>query len=138
MRPAFVTTDTGKFRQSVRVGPHVLAADAPAADGGTDAGPEPHEWLLAGLGACTSMTLKLYADRKGWPLTAVEVTVQGEQKDGEFLMRRQVTLVGEGLTDEQRARLIDIANKCPVHRTLTGTIRIETSLDDDGPRTFQP
>jgi putative redox protein len=128
MRPAIVTTDTGKARQRVQIGPHALVADEPVESGGTDAGPAPHEWLLAGLGACTSITVKMYADHKKWPLSGVEVTVDGKHEDGAFLMQRRVKLVGPHLTDEQRARLIEIANKCPVHKTLTGTIRIETGL----------
>jgi putative redox protein len=128
MRPAIVTTDTGKLRQTVRIGPHTLVADGATDDGGTDAGPSPHEWLLAGLGACTSMTVKLYADHKGWPLSRVEVTVDGKHEEGAFVLQRHITLVGPDLTEEQRARLLEIANKCPVHKALTGPIRIETGL----------
>jgi putative redox protein len=127
MRRATVSTAGGKFRQSVVIGGHTLVADEPSAKGGDDAGPEPHEWLLAGLGACTSMTLKAYADHKGWPLQSVEVVVEGDHKDGAFVFTRHVR-VGGDLTDEQRARLLEIANKCPVHKTLTGTIRIETDM----------
>jgi putative redox protein len=128
MHAAIVTTAGGKFRQTVRIGPHTLVADEPVEKGGDDAGPQPHEWILAGLGACTSITVKLYADRKGWPLESVEVTVRGAHvEDGTFVMTRDVRFVGAGLTDEQRARLIAIANKCPVHKTLTGPIRIETT-----------
>ena len=128
MRPALVTTDTGKFRQTVRIGAHALVADEPVESGGADAGPAPHEWILAGLGACTSMTVKMYAERKGWPLSGAEVIVEGKHEDGAFVMRRRVTLVGPELTDEQRARLLEIANKCPVHKSLTGRILIETGL----------
>ena len=128
MRTAIVTTGKGKFRQTVRVGPHVLVADEGAAEGGDDAGLAPHEWILAGLGACTSMTLKLYADRKGWPLESVEVKVHGAHVDGAFVLTREVTVTG-ALDAEQRARLLEIANKCPVHKSLTGPIRIETTLD---------
>jgi len=127
MRPALVTTAQGKFRQTVRIGGHTLVADVTLAEGGEDAGPEPHEWLLAGLGACTSMTLGVYARNKGWPLKGVEVTVEGDRVDGAFVFRRHVRVEGD-LTDEQRARLLEIANKCPVHKTLTGKIVIETDL----------
>jgi putative redox protein len=127
MRTAIVSTAGGKFRQTVRIGPHELVADEPLDREGTDTGPEPHEFLLAGLGTCTSMTVKLYADRKGWPLTAVEVRVDGDHVDGAFVMRRSMRLEGD-LTEEQRARLLEIANKCPVHKTLSGPIRIDTSL----------
>lgn len=127
MRPAIVTTAPGSFRQTVRIGRHTFAADVPVEEGGEDAGPAPHEWLLAGLGACTSMTVGMYARHKGWPLQGVEVAVEGEHVDGAFLFRRHLRVDGD-LTDEQRARLLEIANKCPVHKTLTGKILIETDL----------
>jgi putative redox protein len=127
MRAAVSSTAAGKFRQDVRIGPHALVGDEPLDKEGTDAGPEPHEFLLAGLATCTSMTLKLYAERKGWVLRRVEVTVEGAHEDGAFVMRRRVALDGD-LDDTQRERLLDIAGKCPVHKTLTGTIRIATDL----------
>lgn len=127
MRAATSSTASGKFRQDVRIGPHALVADEPIADGGTDAGPAPHEWLVAALATCTSMTVKVYADRKGWALRRAEVTVEGAHEDGAFVLRRRVALEGD-LDDEQRARLLDVANKCPVHKTLSGTIRIATDL----------
>jgi putative redox protein len=127
MRTATSSTGPGKFRQVVRIGPHTLAADEPTDKGGDDTGPAPHEFLLAGLASCTSMTVKMYADRKGWPLESIEVSVAGDHVDGTFVMTRHVALRGN-LTDEQRARLLDIANKCPVHKTLTNPIRIDTDL----------
>jgi putative redox protein len=128
MRSARVRTSQGKFGQRIQIGGHVLTSDESTANGGSDAGPEPHEFLLAGLGACTSMTIKLYADRKEWPLRGVDVTIDGQHDDTRaFIVHRTIVLEGE-LTDEQRQRLLDVANKCPVHRTLTGTIRIETEL----------
>jgi putative redox protein len=127
MRPAIVSSTSADFRQTVRIGEHTLVADEPVSNGGQDAGPAPHEWLLAGLGACTSITLGMYARRKGWPLKDVEVTVEGDHVDGAFVFRRQVRLAGD-LTDEQRTRLLEIANRCPVHKTLTGKIVIETDL----------
>jgi putative redox protein len=131
MNPAIVTTAQGKHRQTVRIGAHTLVADEPVAAGGDDAGPAPHEWILAGLGACTSITLKMYADRKGWPLQSARVTVRGDHVDGAFVLSRDIQLVGP-LTEEQRARLLEIANKCPVHKSLTGPIRIETRLGEGG------
>jgi putative redox protein len=127
MQAAIVETAGGKFRQTVRIGPHTLVADEPVSAGGDDAGPAPHEWILAGLAACTSMTVKLYADKRGWPLASVHVRVDGEHVDGAFVLKREVHFVGAGLTDEQHARLVEIANKCPVHKSLTGPIRIETT-----------
>jgi putative redox protein len=127
MRRAIVTTAPGKFRQTVRIGPHTLVADEAVDSEGDDAGPSPHEWILAGLGACTSMTLGVYARRKGLDLRSVEVTVEGDHVDGAFVLRRHIRVEGD-LTDEQRARLLEIANKCPVHKSLTGKIVIESDL----------
>jgi putative redox protein len=127
MRAAISSTAAGKFRQDLRIGPHALVADEPLDQEGTDAGPQPHEFLLAGLATCTSMTVKVYADRKGWALRHVEVTVEGAHEEGAFVMRRRVALEGD-LDDAQRERLLEIANKCPVHKTLTGAIRIATDL----------
>jgi putative redox protein len=127
MREALVRTANGNFGQSITIGPHTLSADVTAGEGGDDAGPEPHELLLAALGACTSMTVKLYASRKGWPLERCEVTVSIEREAGKATFRRKIALIGS-LDDEQRARLLDIAGKCPVHKTLTGTIAIESAL----------
>jgi len=127
MRNVTVKTGEGKFGQSIHVGPHELRGDEPPDVGGDDRGPDPFEFVLAGLGACTSMTVKVYADRKGWPLASVEVEVSGEKREGSFLAKRSIRLAGE-LTEEQRTRLLDIANKCPVHKMLTGKIEIETAL----------
>ncbi len=127
MRTAVVATGLGPYRQIVRIGPHTLVADEPVESGGEDAGPAPHEWILAGLGACTSMTVRMYATRKGWPLESVEASVSGDHVDGAFVLTRHVTLRGP-LSDEQRARLLEIANKCPVHKSLSGPIRIDTDL----------
>ncbi len=129
MRLAHVQTGTGKHAQRITVGAHHLVADEPREAGGDDTGPAPHEFLLMALGACTSMTVKMYADRKGWPLRSVDVVVTGEHDDAKvFVMRRTITFDGD-LDAEQRRRLLDIADKCPVHKTLSGTIRIETSLE---------
>ena len=105
----------------------MLVADEEVAAGGDDDGIAPHEWILAGLAACTSMTIKMYAERKGWTLDSVQVKVAGDRVDGAFVMTRSIVVKGK-LTDEQSAHLLDIANKCPVHRSLTGPIRIETVL----------
>ncbi len=136
-REAHVHTAQGKFGQRISVGPHELGADEPVDLGGDDRGPSPHELLLSALGACTSMTVKMYADRKGWPVTAVDVKLSHEKSkrpmaDGGpeqsvTVLRRRVHLEGD-LTDEQRTRLLEIANKCPVHKTLTGSIEIPTEL----------
>lgn len=126
MRDVHVTSDDSKRGQDITIGGFRLRADEPVDKGGTDTGPEPHEFVLTALGACTAMTLRLYADRKGWPLTHVQVTLTGGPAEGKYAITRQITLAGE-LDAEQRQRLIEIANKCPVHRTLTGEVLIQTT-----------
>ncbi len=136
---AVVESGRGKFAVEIVAGGHNLLADEPAGVGGNDLGPSPHEFLLAGLGACTVMTLRMYADRKGIPLREVKVELTRRKvkaaecpdctsKDGEVEeMMRVITLIGE-LDEPTRARLLEIADKCPVHRTLTGEIKIRSSL----------
>ena len=127
------------FLQNVTSGPrHHLYADEPAAVGGTDRGLSPYGLLAAALGACTSMTLRMYANRKKWPLTHVRADVSHDRVhagdcadcgDGARIdrFRREITLEGD-LDDEQRARLLEIADNCPVHRTLEAGARVETTL----------
>lgn len=135
---ATVEGATGSFQNSVRIRGHELEADEPVELQGTDTGPNPFEYLLAALGACTSMTLSLYAKRKGWPLERVRVELSHEsrgqgQKDH---VERQVTLEGP-LSDEQRQRLLEIADKCPVHRTLTTGVEVASRLETGDPRPAQ-
>jgi putative redox protein len=127
------------FAQAIAAGRHALTADEPTSVGGTDTGPNPYDLLLAALGSCTSMTVAMYARRKRWPLEAVTVRLRHskihaadceacETKEGRLdHIEREVELTGV-LTDDQRARLLDIANKCPVHRTLTSEIHVESRL----------
>lgn len=124
----------GRYQQQVTTGPHALIADEPASIGGGDAGPTPYEYLMAALGACTSMTLRMYAELKQLPLENVRVEVahrkdevEGRGKVDRFT--RRIALSGP-LTPEQRARMLEIANRCPVHRTLTGDIEIDSHLVD--------
>jgi len=125
--------------QIVASGPHQFLADEPKQAGGNDAGPDPYELLLAALGACTNMTLRLYADRKGWPLSEVRTLLKHSKNyakdcaecDRKTSMldriERRITLIGE-LSAEQRQKLLAIADRCPVHRTLTSKIEIHTGL----------
>lgn len=126
MREVSVGSAGGKFAQDIEVAGHRIRADEEVEKGGDDTGAAPHELLLAALGSCTAMTLKGYAARKGWTLRDVHVKLNGVAADGRFTISRQLTFDGD-LDAEQRQRLIEIANKCPVHRTLTGDISIQTT-----------
>ncbi len=123
----------GRYQQSVTAGEHRLVADEPASMGGGDAGPAPFDFVMAGLGACTSMTLRMYAERKGLPLEKVEVALRHHKLDTETGSRdcieRKITLTG-ALTVEQRQRLLEIANKCPVHRALSQSFQLDCSLTE--------
>lgn len=129
--------DPAGFLQTITSGPlHHALADEPESYGGTNRGMSPYGFLAAGLGACTSMTIRLYARRKGWPLSHVRVDVthgkahgaDSEGSDGRIdVFQREITLEGP-LDDDQRARLLEIADKCPVHRTLEAGARVETRL----------
>jgi putative redox protein len=130
--------DPTGFLQDVNAGPkHHVLADEPEAYGGTDRGLTPYGFLSAGLGSCTSMTIRMYARRKGWPLTHVQVDVShdkvhaqdaGQQTGAKAdTFRRLIKLEGD-LTEEQRHRLLEIADRCPVHRTLENSATIETQL----------
>ena len=127
------------LRQAISVGPHHLIADEPKTSGGSDAGPDPYELLLSALGSCTNMTLRMYADRKKWSLKEIRVAlthsksyandcVNCEQPTAMLdRIERRIMLIGE-LTVEQRQRLLEIANLCPVHKSLTSRIDIQTEL----------
>ena len=116
----------GKLAQDVAIGKHHFRADEEIEKNGEDTGPAPHELLLAALGSCTAMTLKVYAERKGWPLRDVHVTLNGVTGDGGYVIDRVVTIDGD-LDAEQRQRLLEIADRCPVHKTLVGDITINTT-----------
>jgi putative redox protein len=118
---------------------HHLVADEPISMGGTDLGPAPYGYLMAGLGACTAMTLRMYSDRKEWPLDGVTVKLNHqkiyaadcetcETKEGKLdQIEREIELTGD-LDDQQKLRLMQIADRCPVHRTLKSEIVIKTEL----------
>lgn len=131
-------TGTGTYTQEIIAGDHRLSADEPRPVG-DDAGPTPYDLLLAGLGACTSMTVRMYADRKSWPLEQVRVTLRHTRIHAKDCAEcettigwissidREIELTGD-LDDTQRQKLMDIAERCPVHQTLTGEVRIATTL----------
>ncbi len=124
-------TDASGFTTPIHVGEHTLIADEPASVGGADLGPSPVELMTASLAACTSMTLKMYARHKSLPLDEVKVTVTREQKgrgdDQVVIFRRDIAIAGD-LDEAQRARMVEIADKCPVHRTLHGTVEVVNRL----------
>src|SRR5262245_11922254 len=126
MRNVVVDWAGGKLQQDIEVAGHRIHSDEEVEKGGEDTGATPHELLLAALGSCTAMTLKVYAERKGWPLEDVKVTLNGVRGEETYIITRQVAIHGR-LDAEQRQRLLEIADKCPVHRTLTGEITINTT-----------
>jgi len=116
---------TGPLQQVVEIGPHRIVTDVSKALGGEDSGPEPHDILAAALAACTTLTVNLYAKRKGYALDEVKVSIRHGQEGAAYGLHRTIEYVG-ALDDETKARLTEIANKCPVHKTLSGTIQITT------------
>ena len=140
MSKATVRLDSG-YKAVIQVRNHTLIADEPESDGGTNQGPTSKEYLLVALGACSSITMKMYAERKKWPLEGIEIDLNTERYktvdypafvgDGDFVheFRQRILLKGP-LTDDQKQRLLEIAGKCPVHRVLTEpSFKIETLVD---------
>ena len=122
----------GRYQQSISIGCHTLIADEPVSAGGADAGPAPVDFLLAALGACTSITLRMYAERKGLALARISVALTHEKIDRKGLglvdhIERNISLDGE-LSLEQRQRLLEIANKCPMYRTLNSEMEIDSHI----------
>ncbi|MBI4851628.1 MAG: OsmC family protein [Acidobacteria bacterium] len=127
------------LKNQIQAGAHTIIADEPVNAGGEDEGPDPYSLLLSALGACTSMTLHLYARQKGWPLEEVEVILTHSKEYAQDCqdcetkvgrvdeIRRRIQLKGN-LSQEQRQRLIEIAAKCPVHKTLMGEIKVRDTL----------
>jgi putative redox protein len=134
-----VVESTDGLRQQITVRGKAIVADEPKEDGGTDKGPSPYELLLSALGACTSMTILLYARRKKWPVDHVRVELDHsrvhvrdcddcETKDVRLDYFRKRVIVRGPLSEEQRLKLEEISRRCPVHRTLTGDVRIDDDL----------
>jgi putative redox protein len=120
----------GPLRGQVSAGGQAFIADEPFSNNGTEMGPSPHTLLSSGLAACTALTVRSYADRKGWPLTHIEVTAEHFKDEGQTppdRFHRRITLHG-ALDADQTKRLLEIADRCPVHKTLVGGSRVETEL----------
>ena len=134
-----VTIGRDHYASDIEAGTHALRADEPVDAGGTDTGPTPYGLLLSALGACTVITLRMYADRKGWPLGSVTVRLsqdrihardcgECETEEGRIdRIRREIELEGP-LDEKQRRRLLEVADMCPVHRTLKSEVLVENSL----------
>ena len=117
----------GSLQQKLAVGDLHFLADAEVSRGGAGTGPSPHEYLAAALASCTSMTLKMYSERKTWKLENAIVTVDIERTNDVEILSRDIQLIGE-LDNEQKERLLDVASKCPIHKALAGQIQIKTQL----------
>ncbi|MFC3106369.1 OsmC family protein [Undibacterium arcticum] len=115
----------GALQCRIQIGPHAIVSDAPRTSGGEETGPEPHDLLAAALAACTSLTVTIYARRKSMDLQDIEVSIQHGQRGDTYELVRNIHYIGN-LSAEERQRLTDIANKCPVHKTLSGQIQIVT------------
>jgi putative redox protein len=125
---ARVDAREARYAQDIQTGRHVLVADEPEARGGSDAGPGPYEILLAALGACTSITLRMYAERKGWDVGRISVDL-GFFKEGDADRIERTLRFGKVLSEEQRARLLEIAGKTPVTKTMMHGTSISTTLE---------
>ena len=142
-----VVVEAGRlpYAQNISVGSHLLQGDEPVSAGGSDVGPNPYELLLAALGSCTSMTVRMYADRRQWPLEGVHIELSYARVHAEDCtacdlelklvdgIEMELSLFGK-LSESQRQRLREIANKCPVHRTLESPIPIRARLALPRPR----
>ncbi len=126
---AITELDQSKYKTKVFAGGHFIYSDEPAELGGTDEGMTPGALLLASLGSCTAITIRMYADRKEIPLTHIKIELSicpEDAMDKSTTITRKIELLGE-LNDQQRQRLMQIADKCPIHKLLTNSIKIETS-----------
>ena len=118
-----------KLAFQLAIGPHTALCDEPVAAGGDDAGPTPHDFFDAALTACTSLTVLMYARHKGWPIEDVRVAVtrdNSQERNGVYRLERKVELVG-ALSEEQRLRLMEIADRCPIHRLMHAKIEISST-----------
>ncbi|TQK11038.1 OsmC family protein [Herbaspirillum sp. SJZ107] len=119
---------TGPLQQVIEIGPHRILTDVAPQFGGEASGPEPHDILAAALAACTTLTVNLYAKRKGYALDEVRVGIRHGQEGAAYALHRTIHYIGQ-LSDDEKARLTEVANKCPVHKTLSGQINITTEAN---------
>lgn len=126
-----VTIGRDKYATKITSGKHELIADEPGTLGGTDTGPDPYQLLLSSIGACKAITVRMYADRKGWDLDEIRLDLAHSRPNGRGNPERievSISLTGN-LDEDQRARLKEIAGKCPVEQTITGELTVETFLE---------
>lgn len=135
-----VTERDRKFSQTVQSDDHHWIADEPSSVGGSNLGPDPYEHLLAALGSCTAMTMRMYADRKKWPVEHISIELDHSRDHGADctecdeehkqidVITRSISITGDDLDDEQRSRIMEIADKCPVHRTLHNKLVVKTNV----------
>lgn len=125
-----VSSNASRYGQDVAIRQFHLSADEPPAMGGDDSGPAPFEWVLAGLGTCKAITLKMYAERKGWDLQEVVVELRYDPQNDPPTIHADLVITGD-LDESQRQRLREISDRCPVHKLLTTPVQIQTQLVDD-------
>jgi putative redox protein len=121
------TIGSDNYKTELMTSGHQTIVDEPEELGGTNLGPAPGEFLMISLASCTAITLRMYADRKKWNVEKIKVEVAFEKAQHKTIFKREISFEGD-LDDDQRARLLQIANSCPVHKTLTNPIEIETVL----------
>lgn len=129
MTQVTVDLDRAHYQTHITSGKHVIWADEPPENGGQDEGMEPFELLLASLGSCTAITVRMYADRKGWALERIQITLKLVQDTKKKVTRihKRIDLTG-ALSDEERKRLVEIADRCPVHRLMTSPLELTSEL----------
>lgn len=125
-RTSVVSCDGTRYQQKIQAGPHIITADEPRALGGDGTGATPISLMLAALGSCTAMTLKMYAERKGYLIERIETFLSHEKRGDRDHIEREIIIHSKDLTAEQRARMMQIADMCPVHKMLSGSADIST------------
>ena len=118
---------SGKMKNELKSGKHTYYSDVSIEDGGEDLGPDPHDLLSMSLASCTAMTIRMYAQRKKWPLENAVVTVDVDDSIVGHVLKRKIELIG-ALDDDQKKRLLEMADKCPIHKLLIGKIEIQTNV----------